>query len=151
ATPPADAADGTTRLADLVTVPSKSGHTDVAGSVPGQVPLGQALGGITPPREVREDLAAVRGVAREKRQLDAGLADGHVRRLPLVLDLDDVDPLLRKERQELRELAGPVGHARPQDEVAPGGGEPVAHHRDEQRRVDVAAGEKRHDGAASAD
>ena len=93
----------------------------------------------------------MRGVARDERQLDARVADGQARRLALVLDLDDVDALLREQQEQLRELARPVGHAAAHDEVAPRNREPVAHHRDEQRRVDVAAGEHRHDAAGAAD
>ena len=37
----------------------------------------------------------MRGVARHERQLDAGLGDGEIGGLALVLDFDDVHPLVR--------------------------------------------------------
>ena len=93
----------------------------------------------------------MRTVPGQERQLDAGLADGQVGRLALVLDLDDVHALLGQQRQELRQLARPVGDAGPDDEVAVGDGEAVAHHRDEEGGVDVPAGEHRHRRPAASD
>ena len=58
------------------------------------------------------------------------------------LHLDDVAALVRDELQELQQLARMVGDARSQHEEASGARQPVPHHRHEQRRVDVAAGEQ---------
>jgi hypothetical protein len=60
----------------------------------------------------------------------------------MVLDRDDVRALAREQREQLHELARPVGNARPHDEVAAADRQPVTHHGDQQRRVDVAAGEE---------
>ena len=85
----------------------------------------------------------MRGVAREQRQLDAGLAD----RDPAVSRWCSTSTTFTRSSassvEQLRELAGPVGDARAHDEVAAGEREPVAHHRDEQRGVDVSAREQR--------
>ena len=90
-------------------------------------------------------------VARRHRQLDFGLGDRDVHPLAVMLDGDDVHALLGAQLQQLVQLARPVGDARADDEVAPRDREPVTHDRDEQRRVDVAAGEHDRDGAGTAD
>ena len=91
-------------------------------------------------------------IARQQRELDAGVADRHARRLALVLDLDHVHALAGEQVEQLRELARPVEHARAQDEVAAGEREPAPHHLHHERRVDVAAGEEReHRPGAAAD
>ena len=56
-----------------------------------------------------EQLLAVLLVARDERQLDLRLADRQVHALAVVLDRDDVAALLRDERQQLDQLARPVG------------------------------------------
>src|SRR4051794_341584 len=55
--------------------------------------LGQALSRIAKPLHDRDDLFAVRRIASQQRQLDAGVAERQVGRLALVLHLDDVDLL----------------------------------------------------------
>ena len=89
----------------------------------------------------RSSARAVLLVAGHQRQLDLALAHRDVHALAVVLDRDDVHPLLGDQRQQLDQLARPVGHARAHDEVAARERQPVAHDRDQQRRVDVAARE----------
>ena len=60
----------------------------------GLSPLGDAFGRIAEALEQREDLLAVRAVAREQRELDTCVADRDVDRLALVLDIHDVDVLV---------------------------------------------------------
>ena len=54
-------------------------------------------------------------IARKECEFDAGVADWDVHRLALVLDLDDVDPLGRKQIEELRELAGLIRELRAEE------------------------------------
>ena len=61
----------------------------------------------------------MRTVARQQRQLDAGVADGDVDGLALMLDVDNVDVLVCEQFQKLCELTGTVADARTDDEVAP--------------------------------
>ena len=84
----------------------------------------------------------MRLVAHRERQLDLGLADREPHPLAVVLDGDDVGALLGDELQELDQLAGTVAEPRADDEEAARLRQPVAHHLDQQRRVDVAAGEE---------
>src|SRR5438445_12850654 len=79
----------------------------------------QPLHGIAPFSHLGDELLAVLRVARKERQLDAGVADGDVRRLAFVLDLDDIDALGSEQVEELRELARLVGEPCAEDEVAP--------------------------------
>ena len=62
-----------------------------------------------------------RGAPRRacQRQLEPRSAHGDVDPLAEVLDLDHVDALLGKEREQLHELAGPVRDARPDHEEPP--------------------------------
>ena len=75
-------------------------------------------------------------------ELDLGRVDGNVHALAVVLDRDDVAALGGDQREELDQLPRPVGEVRANDQVAPGRGQAVTHHRDEHRRVDVAAREE---------
>ena len=63
--------------------------------------------------------------------------------LAAVVDLEQVAALGRDQLEQLHELARAVGHTRAEHEVAPGTRQPVADDRDEQRGVDVPAGEER--------
>ena len=98
----------------------------------------------------RHQRRAVLLVAHHQRQLDLALGHGHVHPLAVVLDREDIPHLLGDEREELDQLARPVREARAQDEIAAGEREPVPHDRDQQRRVDVPAGEDGDHRAAAA-
>ena len=82
-------------------------------------------------------------VARDDGQLDLRLADVHGHAFAVVLDRDDVAAFGRDELEQLDERAGAVGDARAHDEVTPGERQPVAHDRDQERRVDVPARKQR--------
>src|SRR5207248_6073518 len=110
-------------------------------------PLDRVAGGF----EGGDERLAMLGVAQRERQLDLGVAQGERDALAAVLDLDDVAPLLRDELEQLDQLARPVRHARPQREVAAGHGEPVAHHLDQERRIDVPARQQREHRPLTAD
>src|SRR5439155_25646887 len=98
-----------------------------------------------------EDRSAMLLVAREERRLDFGLGHRHVHPLAMVLDRDDIRMLLGEERQQLDQLAGTVREPGADDQIAARGREAVAHDLNQERRVDVAAGEERDDWAVSSD
>ena len=60
--------------------------------------------------------------ASEKGQLDAGVAHRQVHALALVVDVEHVDTL-SASGEKPPELSGPIGDARPDDEVTAGPGE----------------------------
>ncbi len=88
------------------------------------------------------------GVAGLGRHVDLDLVDGEAHTAAVVLDVDDVEAEVGQQAGQAVEFAGPVLEEDAQQEVPPGGGEAVADHPDQQRGIDVPAGEQQAGGAA---
>src|SRR5438270_11038115 len=70
-----------------------------------------------------EEPLAVLLVSRHQRELDLRARHRHVDAFSMVLDRDQVPPLLRDEREQLDQLAGPVRELRPGYQITAGGGQ----------------------------